>query len=217
MRSEQPLRGCLKPRGGRLPRGFQDPGQEDRGVLSGKAAFAPDAPKPKRSGGAVCRSFQTDPQSLTQKSLGAFAGAASRLPHGSDALETPRFRSNPGNGSQRRPAASRPPDFRVSLPEISRTGPASWQAPPRKPRGRRLGKFARLRGPKRPCPGPGSRPAPGVFGAASRRALSRPAPARRGFRRASVPERPMRRAARLRHPWLTSPERFSEYAAKTKE
>ena len=41
------LRGCLKPRGRRLPRGFQDPGQEDRGVLSGKAAFAPDAPRPK--------------------------------------------------------------------------------------------------------------------------------------------------------------------------
>ena len=41
------LKDCLKPRGGRPPRGFQDPGQEDRGVLSGKAAFAPDAPRPK--------------------------------------------------------------------------------------------------------------------------------------------------------------------------
>ena len=41
--------GCLKPRGGRLPRGFQDPGKENRGPMSGKAAFAPDAPRPKKA------------------------------------------------------------------------------------------------------------------------------------------------------------------------
>ena len=48
-RSERAPGGCLKPRGERLPRSLQDPGKEDRGVLSGKAVFAPDAPRPKKS------------------------------------------------------------------------------------------------------------------------------------------------------------------------
>ena len=54
------LKGCLKPRGGKLPRGFQDPGQEDRGVLSGKAAFAPDAPRPKKVRGGGLSEFSDE-------------------------------------------------------------------------------------------------------------------------------------------------------------
>ena len=52
--------GYLKPRSGRLPRGFQDPGKDDEGPCWGNRPSPPLLRGRKRPGGAACRSFQRD-------------------------------------------------------------------------------------------------------------------------------------------------------------